>query len=110
MPFRSKSTLESWLEEFRSVRNDGDLIRVIIQDGADGADTGLVIVPLANVSTAIVMEPVSAGDSHWIIRFEARSDAFDLTAQNLHGLSAELAVAAALCDFFERKSIGHLED
>ena len=45
-----------------------------------------------------------------IIRFEARSDAFDLTAQNLHGLSAELAVAAALCDFFERKSIGHLED
>ena len=109
MPFRSKATLELWLAEFRSVRSDGNLIQVLIQAGEDGADTGLVLVPLANASTEIIMEPISIGNPHWVIRFEPRTKPFELTSIHLHGLAAELAVAAALCEFFERKSIAHTE-
>jgi hypothetical protein len=110
MPFRSKETLERWLTEFRSVRKDGELIHVLIQDGEDGADTGLVIVPLVNVSTEIVMEPASVGDQQWLIRFEPRAEPFELTSIELHGLAAELSAAAALCEFPERKSIAHFEE
>lgn len=110
MPFRSKATLEQWLDEFRSVRKDGELIHVLIQDGDDGADTGLVIVPLVNVSTEIVMEPAAVGEQHWLIRFEPRAKPFELTSIKLHGLAAELAAAAALCEFLERKSIAHNEE
>lgn len=110
MPFRSKETLERWLAEFRSVRKDADLIHVLIQDGDEHADTGLVMVPLMNATTEIVMEPVSIGSPHWVVRFEPRSRSIELTALDLHGLAAELAAAAGLCDFLEKKSIAHRED
>ena len=43
MPFRSLSTLESWLDEFRSLGYplEGS-VKVMGQDGEDGANTGLV--------------------------------------------------------------------
>lgn len=109
MPFRSKETLEAWLDEFRSGRDDGNLIEVIVQDGRGGADTGLVVVPLSHASTQIVMEPTGIGEARWVVRFAAREDDFTLTAADLLELSVELEFAGSLCDFLERKSAGHTE-
>ena len=110
MPFRSKQTLETWIDEFRTTREGGALISVVGQDGADGADTGLVIVPLKSDSTEIYMQPVAVGDSRWSISFGARTGDSELTAAELHGLAAELLVAASLCDFLQEKSVDHEEN
>ncbi|PPB50937.1 hypothetical protein C4K88_03510 [Arthrobacter pityocampae] len=110
MPFRSKKTLESWLDEFRTTREGGALISVAVQDGTGGADTGLVIVPLRNDGTEIYMQPVALGDPRWSISFGPRSEESQLTPAELHGLAAELLVAASLCDFLQEKSLGHEED
>lgn len=110
MPFRSKQTLEAWIDEFRTTREGGALISVAVQDGADGADTGLVIVPLKNDSTEIYMQPVAVGAAEWSISFGARTGHSELTAAELHGLAAELLVAASLCEFLQRRSVDHEED
>ena len=94
-----------------SSSSSGDTsLTVVVQDGADGADTGLVIVPLKSDSTEIYMQPVAVGDSRWSISFGPRSEESQLTAAELHGLAAELLVAASLCDFLQEKSLDHEED
>jgi hypothetical protein len=109
VPFRSRATLESWLDEFRTTREGGALIDVLVQDGDGGADTGLVIVPLKNVSTEIYMQPAEIGDDAWVISFGARAKAFELSPAQLQGYAAELALAASLCQFLQEKSLGHEE-
>jgi len=107
--FRSKETLETWLSEFRSAREAGDLIRVIIQDGSDGSDTGLVIVPVKNSSVSIFMQPIQIGEAQWSITLEPSDENTVLTSHQLHSLASELAVAAELCSYLEARSIGHDE-
>ena len=109
MPFRSKHTLEAWLEEFRTTREGGSMIKVLLQDGVDGADTGLVVVPLRNDSLEIYMQPVAPDDPRWAVSLEPRDLAAELSAAELHALAAELLVAASLCQFLEEKSVGHEE-
>jgi hypothetical protein len=62
MPFRSRQTIERWVREFRDTREGGALITVLVQDGVDGADTGLVTVPLRDDGTEIYMQPVTVDD------------------------------------------------
>lgn len=107
--FRSKETLETWLEEFRSAREAGDLIRVIIQDGSDGSDTGLVIVPVKNSSVSIFMQPIQIGEARWNVTLEPSDENTILNSHQLHSLASELAVAAELCSYLEARSIGHDE-
>ena len=109
MPFRSKETLERWLEEFHDAREAGDLIKVVVQDGSDGADTGLVIVPLTHATVSVYLEPIEIGHSRWRITLEPQPDFTILSSHQLHGLSVELSVAAELCAFLEAKSVGHEE-
>lgn len=109
MVFRSKQTLEAWLDEFRDSREGGTLINVLVQDGADGADTGLVIVPLRDGSAEIYMQPAELGSAEWRVTISASSETLDLTSSQLQGLAAELAIAASLCQFLQEKSIGHDE-
>lgn len=109
MPFRSRETLERWLTEFHDARGAGDLIRVIVQDGAEGADTGLVVVPLQNATVSVFMEPVEIGDARWRITIEPQPDTTILSSHQLHGMAVELQVAAELCAFLEAKSFGHEE-
>ncbi|AZS45158.1 hypothetical protein [Microbacterium oleivorans] len=109
MPFRSKETLESWVSDFHDARGAGERIKVIVQDGSDGSDTGLVIVPLENATVSISMEPVSIGDSSWRVTFEPQPDTTMLNSHQLHGMAAELAVAAELCAYLEGRSVGHDE-
>jgi hypothetical protein len=110
MPFRSKQTLEAWVEEFRTTREGGALISVLVQDGVDGGDTGLVTVPLRDDGTEIYMQPVALGDPTWSITIGMRDAETTLSAAQMHGLAAELLVAASLCQFLQEKSIGHLEE
>lgn len=108
MPFRTKETLELWLDEFRSDRNDCDHITVLMHDGGEGADTGLVYVPLTHAVTDVYMEPVAIGDPRWAVGFGSRTNSFNLTPKELKVLSDELAIAAELCEFLERKSAEHI--
>jgi hypothetical protein len=109
MPFRSKETLEAWLDEFRTTREGGQLINVLVQHGGDGADTGLVVVPLKNEGTEIYMQPLSVGDPHWTVTLGERTKPLELSSLDLQALVAELAVAAALCQFLQDKSAAHTE-
>ncbi|PKI89892.1 hypothetical protein CW368_12060 [Actinomycetales bacterium SN12] len=109
MTFRSKETLETWLEDFRASREAGDLIRVIIQDGSDGSDTGLVIVPVKHSSVSIFMQPIQVGEAQWKVTLEPIDENTELNSHQLHSLASELAVAAELCSFLEARSVGHDE-
>lgn len=105
----SRDALERWLAEFHQAREAGELIRVIVQDGEAGADTGLVIVPLKNATVSVFIEPVEVGDANWRITLEPQPEITVLSSHQLHALTAELAVAAELCSFLEAKSVGHDE-
>ncbi len=109
MPFRSKETLETWVSDFHDARGAGDRIKVIVQDGSDGADTGLVIVPLENATVTISMEPVEVGDPSWRVTLEPQPETTILNSHQLHGLAVELSVAAELCAYLQARSVGHIE-
>ena len=109
MSFRSKKTLEAWLEEFRTTREGGMLITVLVQDGDDGADTGLVVVPLRNSDTEIFMQPAAVGDAKWTVTLGSAKRPSTLSPSELQGMAAELGVAASLCQFLQEKSVDHVE-
>ena len=105
MPFRSMSTLEAWLEEFRSLNHalDGS-IRVMGQDGDDGANTGLVGVTLTHGVAVTYIQPESTHSPRWLVTFEARDTAVELDSESVLQLAAELTTVAALCAFLEARS------
>ncbi|MFS0866242.1 hypothetical protein AB3M83_02775 [Microbacterium sp. 179-B 1A2 NHS] len=108
MPYRSLATLETWLTEFTATREGADLVKVVPQDGSDGSDTGLIVVPLRNASTTVYVEPIAIGESLWRITFEPRLDQASLSSTQVHTMADELQIAADLCDFIEMKSAAHL--
>jgi hypothetical protein len=105
MPFRNSVTLETWLEEFRSKGSliDGS-VKVMDQDGDDGADTGLVGVTLAYSSSVAYIQPETTKSTRWLVTFEARDTQVDLDAATVLKLAAELTTVSALCAFLEEKS------
>lgn len=109
MPFRSKKTLERWVADFHEARGAGELVKVIVQDGSEGGDTGLVIVPLQNATVTIFMEPAAIGEASWRVTLEPQPDTTTLNSHQLHGMAVELSVAAELCSYLEARSVGHEE-
>lgn len=110
MPFHSKETLEHWVAEFIDARNAGDAIKVAVQDGSDGSDTGLVVVPLENAPYSVWIEPRESGDDlSWLVIIEGTDGALELTSFDLNALTHELQVAAELCAFLQEKSLGNFE-
>ncbi|WP_291043026.1 protein-L-isoaspartate carboxylmethyltransferase [Herbiconiux sp.] len=109
MPFRSQETLERWVQEFLE---EGPplpgVIDVLRHDGEAGDDTGLVIVRLRNATTEVYLQPVAPGEPPYEVVFGAREHDFSLRAQGVQALADDLALAAALCTFLERKSREHL--
>ncbi|MDN3495327.1 hypothetical protein QL996_05260 [Planococcus sp. APC 4015] len=105
MPYRNLATLESWLTEFRDLGYEvAGSLKVIVQDGDAGADTGLVGVHLAYASTAVYVQPVPGGIGRWEATMEPRDDAVVLDAAGLLRLSGELAMLSTLCTFLQTKS------
>ncbi|MBM7503095.1 hypothetical protein ACFPER_06405 [Agromyces aurantiacus] len=109
MPFRSLETIGAWLEEFAGLgyRFNGEF-KVIQQDGAGGADTGLVLVRLTDASTVITIQPEVRDAIRWVATMEPRESAMVLDAPALLNVAGELAVASALCAFLEAKSLAYV--
>ncbi|MCS5715737.1 hypothetical protein NVV95_14395 [Herbiconiux sp. CPCC 205716] len=105
MPYRTQEILSQWLEEFLAAgrRIDG-LVEVLRQDGEDGADTGLVVIELANAPTTLYLEPVAPGDPRWAVTFLARDIDAARSSERVGALAAELAVVAELCRHLEARS------
>ena len=74
MPFRTMSTLQSWIDEFEQQGYSAlTSVRVIPQDGGEDADTGLVAVRLPDSPVEIYIEPPPRGSGQeWSITFEPR--------------------------------------
>lgn len=105
MPFRSKETLEEWLGEFRSLGYTiAGSVKVMQQDGEDGANTGLVGMQLANASTSIYVHPDAPYSPRWVVTTEPRDESISLDAAAVMELSNELQVLSALCTFLQAKS------
>ncbi|WP_345800462.1 hypothetical protein AAIB33_13415 [Microbacterium sp. AZCO] len=105
MPFRSQRTLEVWLDEFRREGHGAPgALKVIQQDGEDGANTGLVSVRLAYASTVVYIQPEAPYSAKWVVTLEPRPDLVVLDADGVDQLADELAMVAALCRFLEAKS------
>lgn len=105
MPFRTRETLESWLQEFVSLGYaPAGTARVVPQDGDGGANTGLVIVGFTNASTATSVQPSEEDPTRWLATMEPREDAVVLDAAQLLNLSTELATLSALCGFLQAKA------
>ena len=105
MPFRSKATLQSWLDEFTQMGYPvaGEL-KVIEQDGEDGGDTGLVAVRLARATTVIYMQPEMDGSYEWLVTMEPRETPVVLNSAAVLNLATELTTVSALCAFLQVKS------
>ena len=109
MPFRNFETLQSWLEEFRQLGYEFEGgMKVIPQDGAHGANTGLVAVTLTNHATVVTIEPNPADVPRWDVTIERGEGPVTLDAPELLGYAAELSVISALCAFLEAKSLAYL--
>ncbi len=109
MPFRSMTTLESWVDEFRSQGYPLDVaVKVMGQDGDDGANTGLVGVVIAHSSVVIYIQPESTESDRWIATFEARESSVELDAPSLLRLASELTTISALCAFLQAKSVAYV--
>jgi hypothetical protein len=105
MAFRSQDTLQVWLDEFQTLGYPiAGSLKVLTQDGADGANTGLVAVHLLNATTVTYIQPEVVGSSRWVVTFEPRDASTVLDASSLLGLSSELAIASTLCAFLQAKS------
>ena len=75
-----------------------------VQDGEDGANTGLVIVRLSHAPTGVFIQPASQDASEWVATMEPREETLVLDPAGLLDLSAELAAVSDLCAYLEEKS------
>ncbi|GEB45255.1 hypothetical protein MTE01_12000 [Microbacterium testaceum] len=106
MPFRTTTTLQAWVDDFRALGYDNaDMLRVIPQDNDDGDDAGLIAARLKSVSTTFFIAPgPELHSTEWAVTFEPREDAAPLAAGRVMALSGELATLSALCSFLQARS------
>lgn len=108
MPYRSKEVLEQWVEDFAP---DGErmahVIEVLTHDEGAGADTGLVVMRMEELPSDVYLYPTGPGDPNWTVTFGPRERDLTMTAGKLRDLAHQLTEAAALCEFFELKSVQH---
>lgn len=105
MPFRTLSTLQTWVDDFTALGYDTGILRVIPQETDDDDDTGLIAAKLRSVSTTFFVAPEAGQDgTRWSVTFEPREDAAPLPGGRVMALSAELAMLSALCAFLQSRS------
>lgn len=104
MPFRSMEMLRTWVAEFESAHPPRNVtIRVIPQDGDEGADTGLVGVRLLNSPAEIYVEPPAVAEDEWIVTFEPREEFVHLTTGQVVLMADAVGELAAVCAFLQEK-------
>ncbi len=106
MPFRTMTTLQAWVDDFRALGyGDAEMLRVIPQEAEDDADAGLIAAQLRSVSTTFYVAPGNEhGSTEWAVTFEPREDAAPLPAGRVMALASELATLSALCSFLQARS------
>jgi len=105
VPTRSKSLLEQWVGEFLTMNTQAVVhISVAVQDGAEGRDTGLVIVQLGNGGD-VYMQPAAFDSVEWEVTLTSRPDDLTLSPFQMASLAAQVAVASNLCSFLQFKSL-----
>jgi hypothetical protein len=106
MPYRTITTLQSWIDEFRALGyDDAGTLRVIPQDGEGDSDTGLIAAQLRSVSTTFYVAPeTEIGATGWTVTFEPREDAAPLGSARVLALSGELAMLSALCTYLQARA------
>ncbi|WP_125131257.1 hypothetical protein [Microbacterium sp. 10M-3C3] len=108
MTFLTIATLEEWIDQFRALGYAvPDDVRVVPQDGGEGADTGLVVATLDSVPTKLYIQPVEVGSLDWCVTFEPRAEASATNAATVMGIATELMVISALCAFLEARARAH---
>jgi hypothetical protein len=107
MPYRDQATVTAWVKEFTSGGGLDDAITVSVldKDFTAGPDSGLVVVSLRTASTLTYIHPVIRDDGpRWVVTFEARAESFDLDAEGVACLAADLAAVARLCEHLQSKT------
>lgn len=106
MPYRTITTLQSWIDDFRTLGyDDAGILRVIPQDGEGDSDTGLIAARLRSVSTTFYVAPeTEPGATGWAVTFEPRENAAPLGSARVLALSGELAMLSALCTFLQGRA------
>jgi hypothetical protein len=105
VPFRNLETLSAWVEEFEQLgyRLDGKL-KVVQQDGAHGANTGLIVVVLTSPPTYFTVQPENKDSTRWAVTIEARNGPVSLDPAELLNFAGSISVLSALCAFLQTKS------
>ncbi|WP_157532586.1 hypothetical protein [Microbacterium oleivorans] len=87
--------------------NAADLVhvKVAVQDGSDGRDTGLVVVNLGNAGAEIYMQPTALDSTRWETTLTARPEDMTISPYKLAALAAEVTLASSLCTFLQFKSL-----
>lgn len=106
VPVRTKVLLEGWVKEFLD-ENAADQvhIKVAVQDGSDGRDTGLVVMHLGNAGAEVYMQPTALDSTVWETTLTARPGDVTLSPYKLAALAAEVTLASSLCTFLQYKSL-----
>lgn len=108
MPYRSKELLQQWVEEYaREGEGLPGVIEVLTHDEGAGVDTGLVVIRMSDLPSDVYLHPMGPGTPDWTVNFGPRERDLTMTARKLRGLAQELTRAAALCEFFEGRSVQH---
>lgn len=109
MPFRSKDTLQAWLDEHAAGGADGGGVAYVAdQEAVDGRDSGLVVYPLRNATTSVYLQAVAVRQPDWRVTIEAQPEVTELSPEEVYDLCRELRNVADLCAFLQAKSVEHL--
>jgi hypothetical protein len=105
-PARTMALLQQWVDEFTALTTHTLVdIKVAVQDGGDGRDTGLVIVQLGNGGADMHMQPSALDNVDWEVTLTSHPGDLTLTPFQMSALAAEIAVASDLCAFLQFKSL-----
>ena len=106
MPYRDQATVNGWVREFLdSSTYMRPEVSVLEKDFTSGPESGLVVVSLRTASTVTYIQPVIRdGLPHWVVTFEARAESFDLDAEQVAQLAADIAAVGRLCEHLQVKT------
>jgi len=106
MPYRNRATVESWVRDYLADNpSSTSLVTVLEKDFTPGPESGLVVVGLSNASTVTYIQPtITDSRPHWMVTFEARADSFDLDAEGVARLAADLTAIAELCSYLQLRT------
>jgi len=106
MPYRDRTTVETWVNEY-IVSHSADSLGVAVLDKnfEAGPNSGIVVVTLRSASTITFLHPeIRQGSPIWVVTFEGRNETLDLDGDALAQLAEDLSALAELRSFLQEKT------